>query len=58
MTEIQADPRRCGKLITDDEECESLMDAIEQTPGKAFIVYKCRSCGRETVVDSFNLEVK
>ena len=58
MTEIQADPRRCHRVITDDVLCGGCMDAIEQTPSKEFFVYKCRTCGRETVVDRFNLEVK
>ena len=50
MTEIQADPRRC--------HCGVLMKAVWQSTGKAFTVYKCDACGREVVVDSFNLEVK
>lgn len=63
MTEIQADPRRCMRVLpvgdpSPNVHCDGLMDAIEQTEARAFTVYKCRKCGRETVVDSFNLEVK
>lgn len=51
MTEIQADPRRCT-------HCQKFAYVIEKTKGGAFLVYKCYGCGRETVVDRFNLEVK
>ena len=62
MTEIQADPRRCPGSVDGLTErvraCDGLMDAIERTKGGAFTVYKCRTCGREAVVDRFNVEVK
>ncbi len=65
MTEIQADPRRCGKLIKRammgvprNVYCDGIMDAIERTKGGAFTVYKCRTCGCEVVMDRFNVEVK
>ncbi len=61
MTEIPADPRRCIRSVLETmrgSKCDGLMDAIERTDSGSFTVYKCRSCGREVVVDSFNLEVK
>ncbi len=53
--------RRCVRSVLEGQRgqtCDGLMDAIERTTGGAFTVYKCRTCGREIVVDSFDVEVK